>query len=985
MAPFDECSVLLPCSTLEDFPIGGAESDAKSLMAGWTVLWHPTLLKQTQQSPTWYRADTPPTPDGPRVIVVPDPSLKELPADYRRKCDTNPACLWVTGADRNEMLAVLGLADDDPSTAPIEHNGRTLAIDDFFAAGYLSLQIQIMTRRLRYTSNLDELYLQAKIVEAASAFCEREAEKAITAMHDVFDCLSEERDHYFSSDPHLIDLTLLTPTVFEQAAQSGWIERLVASATVDNKAASVLGTPRNVLIDGAVAQKLLENDTTQETAPDDHASPAERLRQALSDESIGWAGGGMQRDAAGVSTVCLDAMTMSAARSAFASGTDLAERAVGTAPTVFGQLAGMTPVDMISSLTSLGYRGVIPIDFSTGTGFGDESKVLLASGGHELEALTAKPIDAGSDLAFQSLGARLGEAIDSGEVATALLVHWPNRVSDSFRDLCRAATWSVALGKFWSLQRYFIDGERPYHNGSLDAVSKQSADQLIDAVSQNPTTTLASLAKGFCESVLAETTRITASIAAIAKPVLLDSFSPTDLAPDHARKMICDAVGVEESDVGATSTPSAESGVVLCFNPHGCGQRTTTTTVGGAPAKSDFVYATSEGQGGTDATFDVPATGFTKIAATETPPKAGLFKRLTGGKKHIAEDTLLRNEFMAVNLDETSGGIAGIYSASRGNRLSLRLVAASGLTGDDEGGQMIARRMQRVESNESRGIVECTGEMQNQSGKTIAQFTLRYRLDRGSRLLRLSGHIEPQTSAASDQPWKNYFAVRTAVADEAAILRPLVRDKVHSTSGRRMVAPLGVLIDESEKQTLVCGHGLPLHRKIGDRFLDTLIAVAQPAGSESSPAKSAGSGPATPIPFEITIALDSPAPVAIARSCVAPPLVIPAQPVSSGIAKTEQAWLVHVSSAETLVTDMRIARRADGKLAARLQLVQTRPKSARVKLQFCAFAHAAFLADASGIERPLDELPEDVRCNDGIVELTLGGHDAADLVVLFDL
>jgi hypothetical protein len=68
-----------------------------------------------------------------------------------------------------------------------------------------------------------------------------------------------------------------------------------------------------------------------------------------------------------------------------------------------------------------------------------------------------------------------------------------------------------------------------------------------------------------------------------------------------------------------------------------------------------------------------------------------------------------------------------------------------------------------------------------------------------------------------------------------------------------------------------------------------------------------------------------------------------------------------------------------------MQLVQTRPKTSRVKLQFCAFAHAAFLADASGIERPLDELPEDVRCNDGTVELSLGGHEAVDLVVVFDI
>ena len=221
MDPIDECSVLLPSATLEDFPVGGSESDARSLLAAWTVLWHPTLLSLTGQIPTWYRADSPPTPDGPRVIVVPDASLAQIPSDFRRKCDANPDCHWVTGADRSEMLASMKLDPTDPATLPMEFSGRPLGIEDFFAVGYLSLQIQIMTRRLRYTSNLDELHLQSRIMEAASAFLARDPASTAEGLHDVFDALSEERDHYFSSDPHLVDLTLLTPSVLESAIDSG--------------------------------------------------------------------------------------------------------------------------------------------------------------------------------------------------------------------------------------------------------------------------------------------------------------------------------------------------------------------------------------------------------------------------------------------------------------------------------------------------------------------------------------------------------------------------------------------------------------------------------------------------------------------------------------------------------------------------------------------------------------------------------------------
>ncbi|WP_182865877.1 hypothetical protein [Stieleria mannarensis] len=960
MAPFDECSVLLPSATLEDFPVGGSNSDARSLLAGWTVLWHPRLLAQTEQMPTWYRAETPPNPEGPRVIVVPDPSLKQIPSDFRRKCDANPDCVWVTGADRTEMLAglggALGIAPEDPSCQPLQSGPRTLGIEDFFAAAYLSLQVQIMTRRLRYTSNLDELHLQNRIVAAAKAFCQRDATAAAEGLHDVFDCLSEERDHYFSSDPHLVDLTLLTPGVLKSAIEAGWLERFEASAGADNDADGVLGTPRNVLIDAAVATEI---DAAKVDAG--NSERFDRFVHLLSMGTVGWAGGGLAGDSS-----CLDAMTMASARHMVESGTALATRAIGRAPSVYGTLSGLTPADLIPCLSALGYQGVIPIDFTAGIGFGDESKVIVSGGHRELEALTAKPIDAAGDAAFLSLGAHLGELIDSGEVATALLVHWPERVCDSFLDLCRAATWSVAMGRFWTLPRYFTDGEHPYHHGTLDALSKHSASSVVERlVGPAPDETLHSMAESFCQTVRSEARRTLRSIALLANPRLIDAADEVD-----DRRLICQAIGV------APASGELPAKHALCFNPHAVAARRQAKLRGGAPPAEKFVYsATAAGGADCDVTFDVPAMGFTRLSSTHPVKKKGLLKRLTGAETGIAEPAVLKNAFMAVALDETAGGISGVYSASRGNRLSMRLVAAADLSGDPDGGTMVCQRMQVEQSDLTVGVITASGELRNRDGNAIAEFTLRYQLQRGSRLLQIEGQLTPKTEvrvASESDFWKNYFALRTAVAGEAAILRPLVRDKVHSASSKKLVAPLGVVIDEAEKQTLVAGRGLPLHRKVGDRFLDTLVGI--PGGGDA-------------IAFQVTLAFDCPSPVAIARSCIAPADVfaIDLSDTGSSGGETGQAWLVHVSSADVMVTEIETARRRDGKLAARMQVIQTRPKTSKVRLQFCAAARAAFVADASGIERSLDELPDDVQCDDGVVTLSLGNHQAVDLVVVFDI
>ncbi|WP_201743782.1 hypothetical protein [Roseiconus nitratireducens] len=984
--PFDECSVLIPSATLEDFPVGGNDSDARSLLAGWTVLWHPLLLARAEQVPSWYRADAPPTPDGPRIIVVPDASLEQVPSDYRRKCDANPACRWVTGADRTAMLAALELSDDDPATAPITHDGRTLAVEDFFAAGYLSLQIQIMTRRLRYTSNLDEIYLQSRIVAAAQAFLNRQGQATAEALHDVFDCLSEERDHYFSTDPHLIDLTLLTPQVLEEAIRSGWCQRLKSDSGSSDESSGVLPTPRNVLIDGAVAAAMSEADR-------EGSDLYEPFRSLLQQGTVGWAGGGpsgtpvtagpVKPEATAEPTV--DALTIRQATRQLEREMELVEAAVGARPTVYGRLSGITPADLLPKLASLGYRGVIPMDFVAGTGHGEEAKVLVPAGNSEIEALTAKPIDAASDRAFLSLGAVLGESIDSGEIATGLLVHWPDRVCDSFLDLCRAATWCLALGKLWKLDRYFREGERPYHTGTLEAISKQAAMALADQIDAPDGPGLTELADQFREGLRQEVRRTSRSIATLAKPALLEDVdSDPESTPEQVADALRSALGIRPS--GASATDAVDD--VLSFNPHSVPLREQTVLSGGAPANSDYVYHVT-GLDGTrcGVTYDLPAMGFTRVGASEPVRRPGLLQRLRSGNKQLAEDAVLKNEFMAVSISDTAGGIAGVYSASRGNRLSMKLVAVVDGTDDLE---MVCEKVRITHSDALSGSIETTGTLRHKN-TTLASYRLTFRLARGSRLLDVEGEIRTTADAAkaagSGGLWKNYVAVRTAVAEEGSIVRSLVRDKVHRSSARRLVAPLGVLIDEAEKQTLVAGHGLPLHRRVGDRFVDTLVGrLAHRAASTDSPDQAGGSAKqaSETLTFRMTYAFDAPNPVALARSCIAPPIRL-AVGKESGPPKNDQAWLVHLSSKDVIITDIRTRRRDDGKLAAQLQVVQTRPKHANVSLQFCNFAVAAFLLDDAGLNRSLEELPEDVRCSDGVVSLSLGGHQAVELVVVFDV
>ncbi len=600
MAPFDECCVLIPSATLEDFPTNAADFDARSILAAWTVLWHPQLLAQTEQLPTWYRADSPPDIDGPRVVVVPTLSVDQLPRGYEAKCQKQGDCRWITGETREEMLAALDLAPSP--TLKTDH--RELDICDFFAAGFASLQIQVMTRRLRYTSNLDEIHLQNRIVAAAKAFVAGDANGSADALHDVFDCLAEERDHYFSSDPHLIDLTLLTPATLDQFVGQQ-LDRSLAAAVAADDERPMLSTPGNVLVDHAVADAIVSSQSDQYAA----------FCRALGDGQIGWAGG--DPDPA----LCLDAMSFDQADSAIRAGHQLATAAIGTPPPVYSRLAGATPADLTAAIVDLGYVGMIPIDFSRGTGFGDEAKVIRQAGGAEIQALTAKPIDAASDASFLNLGARLGESIDSGEIATALLAHWPGATCQSFDDLKRAASWSLVLGRFWKLDDYFRDGEHPYHHGSARAVSPDASTMLSEQVQRHVKDPLSSGAASFRDALQSQSAeRLRGLVALIAGDANdLDESGRDDqdlvtLASAFARSSGC--------QVKSGSAPS-----VLCVNPHGNGNRVMVAVDGFPPPKADHIYASSREGTQTIVSLDVPAYGFALATAANENRRPGLAVR----------------------------------------------------------------------------------------------------------------------------------------------------------------------------------------------------------------------------------------------------------------------------------------------------------------------------------------------------------------------
>src|SRR5678816_1317431 len=84
--------------------------------------------------------------------------------------------------------------------------------DSFMALGYCYLEIELLTRQMRYSSNLDETYFKGTAVAAAVAAVEGNVELAREKLSACFSVLAEERDHYYPVDAYILDLNLTAAT-----------------------------------------------------------------------------------------------------------------------------------------------------------------------------------------------------------------------------------------------------------------------------------------------------------------------------------------------------------------------------------------------------------------------------------------------------------------------------------------------------------------------------------------------------------------------------------------------------------------------------------------------------------------------------------------------------------------------------------------------------------------------------------------------------
>lgn len=948
-----ECLLLLPGHGLDDFPRSLPKLEANELLAGWIALWHPQFIAATKTAPRWQSASYPPN-DLKGVLLVESTGCQSLlPTSFAQQVTEagamlcKPTSATASNSPPGHEMWQLFQAELLESLGPFHQTATTQQLlPDFAALGYAFLQIQLMTRQLRYTSNLDELLFNDQLLQAAKAAIADDLSTAERMLQSCFDQLGQERDHYYSLEVHLIDVTLL------------------ANSTLGTSLAKQLDAP-NIPTSMVASASLLRR--LQSKAPDNYR----KLVDALSQRACCLVGGlDHERPHPLMSPEALQ-RDLRRGRQAHADlGLDL--------PKVFTRYSyGMLP-EMPLYLKRAGFSGAMLIAWERGSyPEGNQAKISWeSSDGVYLSTLAPRILDAADPACFLNLGVRAGEALDREQAPALVLAHWPGRECAYYRLLQRIAKRTPALGKFVLVDDFFDNTDQPYHQDRLSAgqfcvdwlpsdqpglgvrmLARTRAYQQCHAranAAQNLANMLYQL-EHFHQATSLTTTA--SGPEAESQPATYSAPTLNSWAPELAAlwdqidalwETEVDDLGHVQSCLSQLKTlnqqqltglagrlgksqakpmdPSPSNTGLLVVNPRSCPTR---YPIRHSPShsygdKSTWKFA--EGSLGKErvALVDVPAFGF--VLSPLSPAPSGKEPKQ---RALVDASGMMQNEFLEVQIDPARGLLSSLHvPGKRGNRMSFSVARRTRKQRDVRYSEMRCDRLNVLTNSPMLGQLRATGKIVDNQLVT-GEFEIDYSLWRASRLIEIELRLQV-AAAPGEDPWLSADVLRFAWPTESAIVRSFATGARDSVAGGQFVAPAWIEIDETDYRTHLLLGGLGFHRRVENRFLETLVAVAGQREAEA----------------RLAIGVDLPFPLQAAEQFCDEPHVSHLQTVAP---ENQSGWLFNVDAKNTKLDLECPLLNVDQRLVGqRLRCLETIGKVTTANLRFLREVLDAYRVDDFG-------------------------------------
>lgn len=935
---FSHLTALMPCRSLEDLNLQRATDEAQQVLSAWSALWHPALVAAASAMPHWASAETPPEEPGSHLIVLPPCAEGMLPTDWVSQAEQCGAAVLRNLRGRDEMVAA-ALTHVESGVPSIEPE----LVADFLALGFCHYTIEMLTQHLRYMSNLDESAFERELVAAAEAACQGDGPTARSRLQAAFDLLHTAREYFYPVEAHLLDLTLVASTTVGASLRAGLSG----------------GPPANLLACGQVIEEMARRE------PDS----LEVLRKALEAGTAALVGGEFYE-------LELPLLSPEAIRYQIQKGLDAYQQHLGVRPTVFGRRRfGITPA-LPQILERMGFTGAMHATLDDGRfPAGNQSRIRWEGlDGTVMETILRVPSDISRADAFHQLPQYLGNSMDMDHVATVVFAHWPDRSSRWYQDLQRITHYTTVMGSFSTITDYFqqtgVAGQQAAHKA--DEYRSPYLKQAVEAGRRDP---ISRWVRYFSRRATAEAVQTLDTLAALVgggavrpDPAVLhdvDDSLAIETADDAAldgqlQGNLRDATArFAQSVTGAA--PAGQQGV-LAANPWSFSRRVCLEMpeLAALPDVAGPIQWASESAGRKTVVVEVPPLGFAWIGPgagpaepkpvarkwrvfrkrpAEPPPLAELVVTpVAAGAKPAPPGASLRNEFAEIFIDPYTGAIRAIHDyRSRGPRVAQQIAMRlrGGSSDNDEGYSVMAADEIAVTSpGPVLGEVVVRGRLVDREARRLAGFQQTTRVWRGSRLIELEIELDVERLPEPD-PWNSYYAARFAWADETSNLYRGVNQANVPTDATQLESPHFIDVRTEKLRTTLLSGGLPYHRRIGTRRLDSLLIVRGETARR----------------FRLGIGIDMPQPMAAALDFLAP------KTVQSGRAKPSNpsGWLFHLDVRNVVATHWEPIEEEGRTVGFRARLLEVDGRNAALGLR--SFRTVLLAQKVGHADRPPVDLP----------------------------
>lgn len=918
------------------------DDQAQALWSAITALWHPALLAGAARLPRIEPIQDPSPPVSNELRLAAGGAVGLLPSDYPERAEIAGSILLESSRDREttlrEVRGRLGATADQPADSDE-------MVGDFLSLGLLRWMVRDLSIAMGRSSAIDEDALAREALAAADAWRDGDLEAAAGRLRGAFEVLTRAREQSYPVDAHLLDLCLLDP-----ALPGGAL-----APSLEDK------TPVSFIASARAIEKQGRED------PDRVAE----LCQGVTDGWVDVAGG--TYDELEDALLPFESNLWQYRRGAEVYREHLDERTVETfARRRFG-LWNQVP----QFARRFGFRfGVhFALDAGRFPARAEPKRLWEAPDGSNLETLMRPPIAADRANQGPRFAWRLADTMRRDHVATIVLAHWPAPVASWYLDLKRSARFSPVLARWTTLHDYFHLTDRPYETFRPEP-DAYASPYLAQAVARQDPEPISALPRHHRHRAALEAARWARSLVlAIGESAAPPAEHPDEPADIEAVENAIETRAVAEAEPGLEALRSHWSRLLaekigsvgvesageprpgfLVLNPLSVSRKVGVTLSGADPKlrPEGPLTAAQPAEGGAAAVVDLPAFGFAWVPRGNRPDSENAESTAVAS----AKGNTLKNETVELEVDSGTGGLRAVMAVGESSARLGQQVVMTGLGEAD--GKPIVSQMKR-----ERFTIEHNGPALVQalavsklvdpgSGRSLAKISQRFRLRPGSPIAEVEISIDEidqawLDKAAKADPWTHYLACRWAWPDASAMLRRSVMMAPEVTESDRPEASDFLDISTRKQRTALLFGGLPYHKKIGGRMLDTLLV----AGSETART------------FRLGAALDSENPCREALDFLTPALVVPTE--SGPPPLGDRGWLMRTDHRAVAITRVEYfpATSEHHPWGLAVHVVETSGHTSRCRLRFLRNPTRARQCDFHG---------------EGVVDLSVDGD-----AVLLDL